>query len=138
MLHCVVIAIFTRRPLLPAVPPRFFESPDCNYSAMDIMSIWSPRNWAGGRLPLRLESLLINGMYGTLVRSRVLLQCPVCHGGIKSLVQSAVRTLFWLFFQFLEIFGSAISPDDVQDLSHIAARGGSFQVRADSDQSGSS
>jgi len=35
------------------VPPRDLETPDCDYAASGIMSIWSRRNWAGERCPWR-------------------------------------------------------------------------------------
>jgi hypothetical protein len=35
------------------VPPPVFETPDCDYAARGIVSIWSRRNWAGERWPWR-------------------------------------------------------------------------------------
>ena len=35
------------------VPPPDFETPDCDYAASGIVSIWSRRNWAGERWPCR-------------------------------------------------------------------------------------
>jgi uncharacterized membrane protein YeiH len=37
----------------PVVPPPVFETPDCDYAARGIVSIWSRRNWAGERWPWR-------------------------------------------------------------------------------------
>jgi sarcosine oxidase, subunit beta len=39
--------------LRPPVPPPVFETPDCDYAARGIVSIWSRRNWAGERWPWR-------------------------------------------------------------------------------------
>ena len=33
----------------PGVPPLDPETPDCDYAAKGIVSIWSRRNWAGER-----------------------------------------------------------------------------------------
>ena len=35
------------------VPPLDLETPDCDYAAIDDLSIWSGRSWAGERCPSR-------------------------------------------------------------------------------------
>ncbi len=38
---------------LECVPPLDTETPDCDYAASGMVSIWSRRNWAGERWPCR-------------------------------------------------------------------------------------
>ena len=46
-------AALDRRCHARGVPPPVFETPDCDYAARGIVSIWSRRNWAGERWPWR-------------------------------------------------------------------------------------